>query len=73
LAAFSRATIGAEAPIVLVHQREWIAEPTPGTFHAEKGERITEWRVKWLAGDKRGPNSISNFLAHPKSAQKEQD
>lgn len=35
--AFSQATAGSEKPIVLVRQREWIAEPTPGTFHAEKG------------------------------------
>jgi len=69
--AFSKATAGAEKPLVLVRQREWIAEPTPGTFHAEKGERITEWRVKWLAQSKREPNSISNFLVHPKSAPAE--
>jgi len=71
--AFSRATAGTEEPIVLVRQREWIAEPTPGTFHAEKGERVTEWRVKWLAGNKRGPGTIRNFLAHPKSARKEDE
>lgn len=69
--AFSKTTAGAEKPLVLVRQREWIDEPTPGTFHAETGERITEWRVKWLAGSKRGPSSISNFLAHPKSAPAE--
>ena len=69
--AFSTATTGAGEPIVLVRQLEWIAEPRPGTFHAEKGERVTEWRVKWLAGNKRGPNTISNFLAHPEPAQAE--
>jgi len=56
-----------------VRQREWIAEPTPETFHPEKGERLTEWRVKWLAGNHRGPNTISNFLAHPKSAPREEE
>jgi hypothetical protein len=71
--AFCRATAGAEKPIVLVRQREWIDEPTPGTFHAKKGERTTEWRVKWLAGSKRGPNTISDFLAHPKSAPTEKE
>jgi hypothetical protein len=58
---------------VLVRQREWIAEPMPGKFHAEKGDRVTEWRVKWLAGNKRGPETIANFLVHPKPAPKEQD
>ena len=71
--AFSTITAGAEKPIVLVRQREWIAEPTPGTFHAERGERITEWRVKWLAGNKREPSTINNFLAHPKSAPEEKE
>ena len=72
-AAFSKTTAGAEQPIVLVRQREWIAEPTPGQFHAESGERVTEWRVKWLAGNKRGPKTISNFLAHPRPAPNEED
>jgi hypothetical protein len=44
--AFSKTTAGAEQPIVLVRQREWIAEPMPGKFHAERGDRVTEWRVK---------------------------
>jgi hypothetical protein len=66
--AFSKNTAGAEQPIVLVRQREWIAEPTPGQFHAETGDRITEWRVKWLTGNKRGPGTIIDFLAHPKPA-----
>ena len=70
--AFSKSTAGAEEPIVLVLQREWINEPTPGEFHAERTERIAEWRVKWLAGNKRGPDTISNFLAHPKPAPREQ-
>lgn len=69
---FSKSTNGAEEPIVLVRQLEWIDEPIPGQFHAEKTERITEWRVKWLAGGKRGPETINNFLAHPKPAPKEE-
>lgn len=54
-------------------QREWIDEPKPGQFHAEKSERVTEWRVKWLAGNKRAANRISNFLAHPAPAPKEEE
>ena len=71
--AFSKSTAGAEKPVVLVRQREWIAEPKPGQFQAEKAERVTEWRVKWLAGNKRAANTISNFLAHPTPAPKEEE
>jgi hypothetical protein len=61
--AYWRQHTGAEEPLVLVRQRESIDEPTPGTFKWEKTERITEWRVPWLEGAKRGPNSIPEFLA----------
>jgi putative acetyltransferase len=71
--AFSKSTAGAEEPIVLVRQREWIDEPTRGQFHVDRTERITEWRVKWLAGNKRGADTISKFLAHPKPAPKEEE
>ena len=71
--AFSKGTAGSEEPIVLVRQREWIDEPTPGQFHAQRSERIAEWRVKWLAGNKRGADTVSNFLAHPKPAPKEEE
>ena len=63
---FSKSSAGPEEPIVLVCQREWIDEPTPGHFHAKATERITEWRVKWLAGIKRGTDTVRDFVAHPK-------
>jgi hypothetical protein len=63
---FSKATPKAEQPLVLVRQREWIDEPEPSHYVAKSGERITEWDVKWLAEDKRGPNSIADFLKHPR-------
>jgi hypothetical protein len=61
--AYSQRNDGAEAPLVLVRQREWVDEPTPGTFVWKKGDRLTEWRVKWLEGSKRGPNSIAEFIS----------
>jgi len=64
-AEYSNKTRGAEPPLVLVRQREWIAEPKPHEFHAERGERLAEWQMKWLEGHKRGPNSIQKFLKHP--------
>jgi len=51
---------GAEAPLVLVRQLEWISEPERGRFIPEKGERITEWRVAWLTDTKRTETSIGS-------------
>lgn len=62
-AKFARATKGAEMPLVLVRQRESIDEPTPGYFEWVHKERITEWKVAWLAGSVRHPDSIARFLA----------
>lgn len=66
-AAFAARTAGAEEPLVLVRQREWINEPSPGTFEPRRDERITEWQVSWLADSRRGPNSIRGFLARTRS------
>lgn len=63
--ACSRTTPGAEEPLVLVRQREWIGEPEHGHFIPEKGERVTEWQVKWLPGHKRREESIKEFMGHP--------
>jgi len=59
---FAEKTEGAEEPLVLVLQHEHINEPEPGKYEHVKGERITEWRVEWLDGNKRGPDTIANFL-----------
>lgn len=64
----SKTSKGAEAPLVLVRQYEWIDEPEPGRYITEKGNRITEWQIKWLAGSKRAPASIREFLKHPRPA-----
>jgi putative acetyltransferase len=61
--AFADATRGAEAPLVLVRQREWVGEPKPGFFEHFTGERLTEWNVEWLATSHREPGSIPAFLA----------
>lgn len=59
---FSRRTAGSEEPLVLVLQRESIDEPEPGKYVHVKGDRITEWQVQWLRENKRGPDSIPEFL-----------
>jgi len=63
---FSKKTSGAERPLVLVHQLEWIDEPEQGHYVQKKGERMTEWQVAWLKSDKRTENSIEEFLKHPR-------
>jgi putative acetyltransferase len=65
---FSKRTPGADAPLVLVRQLEWINEPERGHFVPEKGERITEWQVKWLPDSERTERSIAEFMKHPKEA-----
>lgn len=66
---FSEKTERAEAPLVLVLQREHINEPEPGKYEHVKGDRITEWRVEWLEGNKRGVDTITNFLREKSSQQ----
>lgn len=60
---FSEITKGAEDPLVLVRQFEFVNEPTEGAFEHVVGERLTEWKIEWLTDSKREPNSIAEFLA----------
>ena len=59
---FSEATSNAEPPLVLVLQKEHVNEPETGVFEHVRGDRITEWRVEWLSGNKRSEDSIPEFL-----------
>jgi hypothetical protein len=59
---FSKSTKGAEPPMVLVLQKEWIAEPEPGHYVHKKHKRMTEWKPKWLKNFQRSKNSIKEFL-----------
>jgi hypothetical protein len=59
---FSETAQGAEEPLVLVLQREWIDEPEPNQFIPKKGERITEWCAEWLQDNQRQPDSVEQFL-----------
>jgi hypothetical protein len=68
--AFAARTPGAESPLVLVRQREWINEPDSGHFVAERGDRVTEWQVEWLTGAKRDSSSVRDFLARPRPARR---
>jgi len=54
---------GAEEPLVLVRQLEYIDEPETGTFIHVKEERIAEWRVEYLQRPRRTDRTIPDFLA----------
>lgn len=71
--AMSQRTKGAQEPLVLVRQHEWINEPEPGEYEVKRGERTTEWNVAWLKGAKRGPGSIQEFLARPRAPRTSPD
>ena len=61
--AFSQSTQGAEAPLALVRQLEYIDEPNPGDYRQVKEARITEWPVDFLRRPRRTPNTIPDFLS----------
>lgn len=61
--AFARTQSGAEEPLALVLQREWVEEPQSGEYLRRSDERIAEWQVAWLAANKREAGSIDRFLA----------
>lgn len=60
---FSQATAGAEAPIALVLQREFIDEPEPGVFVHVARERIAEWAVAFLSRPRRDDRTLPDFFA----------
>ncbi len=53
---------GAQTPLALVLQREFIDEPQPGQFEHIREERVTEWPVDFLTRPRRTPNTIPDFL-----------
>lgn len=61
--AFSRSTLGAEEPLALIRQDEYIDEPEPGHFVHVQAVRVTEWPVEFLARPKRRANTIPDFLS----------
>ncbi len=60
---FSEFTKGADEPLALVLQEEYISEPTDGFYEHVKEQRITEWPVEFLRRPKRTPNTIPDFLS----------
>lgn len=67
---FSQSTKGADNPIALVLQREFIDEPEPGVFVHVTQERIAEWPVSFLSRPRRNKHTIPNFLSPNAPANK---
>lgn len=61
--AFSNRTPGAEEPLALIPQEEFIDEPEPGVFVHVKERRIVEWPVEFLSRPRRTATTIPEFLA----------
>ena len=60
---FSEATLGAEEPLALVLQEEYIEEPEPGVYVHVKEARVTEWPPEFLRRPRRTANTIPDFLS----------
>jgi hypothetical protein len=54
---------GAEEPLALVLQLEYLDEPRPGHFQHVKKRRVTEWPVEFLTRPRRTKETIPRFLA----------
>ena len=61
--AFSEKTVGAESPLALIRQLEYISEQEPGVYAHVREERVTEWPVEFLRRPKRTKDTIPDFFA----------
>jgi hypothetical protein len=61
--AFSQRTKGAEEPLALIRQRQYISEPKPGKYLHIKKTRLTEWPVEFLSRPRRTRDTIPRFLS----------
>ena len=61
--AFSRSTPGAEEPLALIRQDEYLDEPRPGQFEHVRKVRLTEWPVEFLERPRRTRRTIPDFLS----------
>jgi hypothetical protein len=60
---FSKDTKGAEEPLALVLQEEWIDEPETKKYIHVKERRIAEWCVEFLSRPRRTSQTIPDFLS----------
>ena len=62
-AAFAASTPGAEEPLALIRQEEYLDEPVTGQYVHVKSLRIAEWPVEFLRRPRRTAQTIPDFLA----------
>jgi putative acetyltransferase len=60
---FAVSNAGAEEPIALILQEEFIDEPTAGQYVHVKKRRIAEWPTIFLARPRRTTRTIPDFFA----------
>ena len=60
---FFRVTEGADKPLALIIQREYISEEEPGRYVHVKEDRIAEWPVEFLSRPRRTQSTIPDFLS----------
>ncbi len=60
---FSQRTEGAEEPLALVLQEEFIDEPETGEYVHVKERRVTEWPATFLSRPKRTASTIPDFMS----------
>lgn len=60
---FSQRTDGAEEPVALILQVEYIDEPETGKYIHVKANRLTEWPVEFLTRPQRNEHTILDFLS----------
>ncbi len=61
--AFSKRTKGADEPLALILQTEYISEPTARKYVHIKKPRNTEWPLEFLSRPRRKPNTLPDFFA----------
>lgn len=60
---FCSAVEGAEEPLALVLQDEYLDEPEPGRYVSIKQPRRTEWPLQFLSRPRRTSKTIPDFLS----------
>ncbi|MBD8528308.1 GCN5 family acetyltransferase [Pseudomarimonas arenosa] len=60
---FAAQVAGAQAPLVLVLQEEFIDEAEPGTYVHRRERRMTEWPIAFFSRPRRTADTIPNFFA----------
>lgn len=61
--AFSNKTKGAQVPLALVLQKEYIDEPEAGKYKHVKKQRIAEWAPEFLSRPQRTEKTIPDFMS----------